>query len=347
MLRRKLMLILGAVVLLLVAMAAGSLALLQDVLERQDHLTNEALAGIDHANAVNTDLARIQVELYQLQLHSKHRLDSLIDAVETLHRTIALLGEHHEIRETPTDTEFADLSAIFTRFERSVGALATARDPELALLHNQEAITQTIAMQRLGMAISADLRDHAGADHHALTRRFRWTVIGLTVVFLLVINVSIVVLVQIGRMVVEPVEQLVDASRALGRGQFDTRVDLAQHDEFDELAQAFNQLAQELQATDERRLEVLRQVGLTLNHELNNAMAIIELQLQLLGKQSGGDPAQAKALQRIHHSLQRMTETVQNLRNVRRIVLMEYASGLQMLNLQESIKEQADTTATE
>jgi len=82
-----------------------------------------------------------------------------------------------------------------------------------------------------------------------------------------------------------------------------------------------------------------------LNHELNNAGAIIKLQLQLLRRQSaaanvtGENPAFERALRQIHESLERMTHTVESLKRVRRIVLTDYSPDTKMLDLERSTME--------
>ena len=104
----------------------------------------------------------------------------------------------------------------------------------------------------------------------------------------------------------------------------------------DELAHAYNNLAAQLQANEQRKLEMLGQVALALNHELNNAAEIIELQLQLAGRQSSGNPSLEKCARQIRDSLNRMTRTVDLLKQVRRIVLTDYVSGVKMLDLERS-----------
>jgi signal transduction histidine kinase len=162
-------------------------------------------------------------------------------------------------------------------------------------------------------------------------------VLGLAIVFLLVINIAAMVLLRMATMILKPVDQLVYASRQLAMERFDYRVDLGGNDEFDELAAAFNNLGSQLQANEQKKVEVLSQVALTLNHELNNAIAIIELQLNLLSRQTGGNAAHERRLREIHQSLARMTDTVQSLKNVRRIVLTDYVSGQKMLDLRRSV----------
>jgi signal transduction histidine kinase len=135
----------------------------------------------------------------------------------------------------------------------------------------------------------------------------------------------------------------VDASRHLARGRFDHRVEVRQGDEFDELAEAFNHLAEQLQRDEQRRLEMLQQVAATLNHELNNAMAIIELQLRLMQKQAGRNETFDRCLHQIHEGLRRMSSTVEALKRVRRIVLTDYSSsGARMLDLERSTETEPD-----
>ena len=186
------------------------------------------------------------------------------------------------------------------------------------------------------------LRSHAEMDHAALISHFRWLVLGLAVVFLVVINISAIVLFRTAAMILRPVEELIDATRELAQEHFAYRVVNPPADEFGELARAFNGLAEQLQANEQRKLEMLGQVALTLNHELNNAGAIIELQLQLLSRQASGANGVEKYARQIREGLARMTKTVDALKHVRRIVLTDYASGMKMLDLERSVRDGDD-----
>jgi signal transduction histidine kinase len=99
-----------------------------------------------------------------------------------------------------------------------------------------------------------------------------------------------------------------------------------------------------LQANEQRKIEMLGQVSVAMNHELNNVASIIELQLRLLARQqkAADSPAMEKPLREIHQSLKRITGTVQSLKNVRRIVLTEYLPGTKMLDLEKSTRERDD-----
>ena len=175
------------------------------------------------------------------------------------------------------------------------------------------------------------------AEYISLVNRFQWIVLGLSIVFLIVINVSVVMLLRTAGMVLQPVERLIEGTRELAHENFSHRVSIEQNDEFGELAQAYNHMADQLQASERRKLETLGQVALTLNHELNNAMAIISLQLQLLSRHGGNGRDIEGYAKQIHESLARMASTVDSLKRVRRIVLTDYVGGEKMLDLQRSL----------
>jgi len=213
------------------------------------------------------------------------------------------------------------------------------------------------------------------AELEPLVRRFRQMMLVVGVLFLLLINGSIVVLIRAAAMVLRPIGALIEGGRRLAREEFEYRIDLSDArsptrmaasdapagggaasggggggDEFGELAAAFNALAAQLQLNEQRKLETLRQVACTLGHEINNALAIIELQLARLARSdsgggggggggvvSGGGPP----LQEIRESLRRIAGTVDALKRVRRIVLTDYSAEVKMLDLERSIESES------
>jgi signal transduction histidine kinase len=192
----------------------------------------------------------------------------------------------------------------------------------------------------LGRLDDLALRADDAAKLNAELTRFRTTVLGLGIVFLVLINLSVILLVRTAAKILRPVNALVEATRQLARERFDYRVTLREDNEFDELARALNTLAEHLQQNEKQRMNVLGQVGLALNHELNNAMATIELQLGMLGRGAIGDLHVERRLRTIHESLTRMKDAVQSLKSVRRIVLTDYSPGMKMLDLVQSAKEE-------
>jgi two-component system, OmpR family, sensor histidine kinase BaeS len=190
----------------------------------------------------------------------------------------------------------------------------------------------------LGDLRQVQLHDHLAIEQ--LSTRFQWLVLALAMVFLVVINVAVVVLLRMSANIVRPVERLVHATHELGQEHFDHRIQLDRRDEFEELARAYNDLAQRLQRNEERKIEVLQQVAVAINHELNNALAIIELQLSTISRRAAQCPGLEKCLHEIHESLEKVTQTTHSLQQVRRIVLTDYLPGTKMIDLEKSIRQE-------
>jgi nitrate/nitrite-specific signal transduction histidine kinase len=259
--------------------------------------------------------------------------------VETLNELAGRIASAPAVQRPEALAVLQAIRSQLPTFERYVGAVATTRDRELARIHNQTALAASVTLRRDVMQLGALVRQFAHEEQDALAGRFRWVVLGLAIVFLAVINLAAVVLLRTAGMILKPVDRLVEASRHLAVERFDHRVTLDQHDEFDELARAYNHLAAQLQANEQRKMEVLQQVALAMNHELNNAMAIIELQLELMSRQTHGEPAAEKCLKQIRESLRRMDAAVESLKHVRRIVLTDYVTGVKMLDLEQSVRD--------
>ena len=335
-LRRKLVWIFGSLVSLLLATAIGAIWTLQGVLRELHHLDTHAWAIIEESNKLATTVSMIEIELYELEIGEQRHLDQLIELVESMQREVDKVGASYVTHLPENQPVFNRIRDGVPDFAGHVAALGTAQDPEWAAQHRREARSVAVRLRRDILALSRSVGAHGENEQADLTDRFRWLVLGLTVVFLAVINISIVALLRMTGMILKPVEKLVQATRELGKERFDYRVDLDQKDEFDELAHAYNNLAAQLQANEQRKLEMLGQVALALNHELNNAAEIIELQLQLASRQSSGNPSLEKCARQIRDSLNRMTRTVELLKQVRRIVLTDYVSGVKMLDLERS-----------
>jgi HAMP domain-containing protein len=340
MLRRKLMVALGSLILLLVVVTAGAVWMLDRVLSDLDHVHTHAMVLVDDAGALGTTITAVEVELYELELGHKRHLDGLIDGVEALEQLVGRLRDNYVIRGPQGWAGYCRIQAALPEFKAHVGALSTTRDPGLAAYHTREALKTSVAIRREALLLSDVARRHAQEERNALVSRFRWLVLGLSLIFLLVIDVAVMILWRMASMILRPVDRLIDASRRLAEERFDTRVALDQKDEFDELARAYNRLAEQLQTHEARKVEVLTQTARTLNHELNNAIAIIELQLMLLQGAAGDHEGSDKCLRQIRENLERMTRTVQSLKHIRRVVLTEYSNGEKMLDLARSVQEE-------
>ncbi|MFG0252316.1 MAG: HAMP domain-containing protein [Phycisphaerales bacterium JB038] len=336
MLRQKLMLTLGVLVVVLLGATVTAALLLQDVLNDMSHINDVAINTTTNTCALSTRITAIEVELNELRLLRKTHLDHLITETEALRREVTEMGEIYLMREEGQEN-YERLCEVLPDFLDEVGALATTQDPELSTAHADAALVASIAVRKEIAALVRIAQGHAGEEQQSVTRKFRRTLLGVLLVFLIVINVAIVLLFRAAGMVLKPIDELVEASRRLAKQEFDHRVELRGNDEFDELGRAHNRLAAELQQMEQRKLEALQQMGRTLRHELNNAMAIISLQVELAERTSSGTQDLVQPLTQIRDTLERIRTTVDGLTQIRRIVLTEYLAGTQMLDLERSI----------
>jgi HAMP domain-containing protein len=208
----------------------------------------------------------------------------------------------------------------------------------LVFLLAATAVVAILLLQDVLSQLSNPLK-HDLATHAFLAARLTWIVLGLSMAFFVLVNASVVLLLRAAGMILNPVDRLVAASRELAAEHFGHRVPLDRRDEFDELASAYNDLAQRLQANERKRLETLGMAALTLNHELNNAMGMIELQLQLVARRVGDREPIEKSLRCIGEGLARMSRAVESLKHIKRIVLTDYVEGTKMLDLQKSTEQ--------
>src|SRR5690242_9250120 len=231
MLRRKLLLTLGSLVGLMVIMAVTAVWLLQGVLGDLNHVHKQALVTVEKVNQLTSAIAVIQTQLYELQMGRERHLDMLIASVEVMRQNVADVGKDYIVHEQPAEAGYDRLVKQLPLFERYVGLLATVEDPELSREQNQLALTAAVTMDKDILELSRYVRQHAQAEQEALTARFRWLVLGLAIAFLLLINVSIIVLLRTAEMILKPVDKLVEASEELGLEHFDHRVTLDGNDE--------------------------------------------------------------------------------------------------------------------
>jgi nitrate/nitrite-specific signal transduction histidine kinase len=327
--------VLGSLVLLLLVSAIAAIMLLHGLLGDLQRVSHDAVAGAIDTNMLSSTLTVVESELTRMRIDPGAGTDRFRGAVQALTAQT----------ERP-DSGLALPEEATTQLERVRDALSTlaAHSDELSGWEEPAArgeridvVREDVTELRHQVAAFSRLTQARTTDSlEAVTRKFRLTGLGLAIVFLVLINGSIMVLLRAAAMILRPVDSLIDAGRRLAREEFDHRLEIDRRDEFGELAGAYNQLASQLAANEQRKLETLHHVARTLNHELNNAMSIIEMQLSALARMSGPKEGLQHRLREIHRALERMTGTVDALKRVRRIVLTDYVSGIKMLDLPRS-----------
>jgi nitrate/nitrite-specific signal transduction histidine kinase len=326
MLRRKLLTRIGLLIAAFVCGAVVAIWLLQDALSEIDRTNRDAAVLIDGIQNVGGAVTRIQAA----REAAGDGAPDITAAAKVLDESLKQIGTHHAARPPNgrAAAAFERTAALLPEF------LRLNTDP--GTMHTSAALASSVEVQSAVQDLGTALRIHVAAEQASLGRYFRSLVLGLTLAALLMVNVAIIVLLRTAQVVLKPVAALVEGSRELATEHFEHRVHVDQQDEFAELAHAYNRLAGQLQANEERKTETLRQLAVTLNHDLNNAMAVIELQLGLLDRQAGTNPTLARHLTDIRTNLGRMSGTVASLKNIRRVVLTEYGPGQKMVDLERS-----------
>ncbi len=328
MLRRRFLTRIGLLMGAFVLGAMGALWALQDVLGDVEHANADAGTLLDNVQAIGVCVS--DIELAEAGISSG---GSVVAREAMIRQAMDRLRVHASTRRPsgPAAAAFERVGADLEAFLSATPVPADAgRVRQNARLH-------------AGLAdLGTSLRTHVAGEQLAVGRKFRVIVLALALGALVMVNVAAFVLIRTANLVLKPVGALMEGTRELAAEKFDHRVSVEQRDEFAELARAYNQMAHELQSGEARKAEAMRQLAVTLNHELNNALAIIELQLGLLDRQSSGNPAQAKHLREIRAGLARMAATVASLKQIRRVVLTDYGPGQKMIDLVRSVAEGAD-----
>ncbi|HEX2916354.1 MAG TPA: ATP-binding protein [Chloroflexia bacterium] len=86
------------------------------------------------------------------------------------------------------------------------------------------------------------------------------------------VGVAIIVSFFVTRLIVTPVRRLAHASKSIAAGHYAERVPAMSQDEIGEMATSFNEMAEALEATERRRLELIGDVA----HELRTPVATLE-----------------------------------------------------------------------
>lgn len=324
MLRRKLLIRIGLLVACFVAGAVVAISLLQEAISKVDRINRDAIVLVDGVHIASECIDEIEDSRDSLRAPPAPG-DSTPES--RLSQALASVGKHPVVTLAGSPQAAA--------YERVRTLLPTFLQP--GNLSGTESGLLRACMRSAMQSLTHEVRSFVAAEQSTFGNYFRALVLALTLSALVMANVAVFVLLRTAQVVLNPVAELVKASRELAAEHFDHRVHVAQQDEFGELARAYNLLAEQLQANEERKVEALRQLAVTLNHDLNNAMATIEMQLSILDRQSGSNSNLARYFHDIQSTLGRMSSTIASLKHIRRVVLMEYGDGQKMVDLERSV----------
>lgn len=144
-------------------------------------------------------------------------------------------------------------------------------------------------------------------------------------------GVTLVASVIIARRIALPVRAVTIASRGIAAGDFGHRVPETSADEIGELALSFNQMARQLEQTEQRRVELIGTVA----HELRTPLSTLQLQAQ--GMLDGVLPWDATALLEMQRELARLQRLVMDLEELSRAEAGQVTLELRAVNIAEPI----------
>jgi methyl-accepting chemotaxis protein len=322
-------------VALLAITAVLGVVLLQETLAQLVQANDSDLAIVNQANDFLGYFRDARRNLHEMAIGHPNQLEQMSDSIVRASALLADIDNSPIVHHSVFNPTLGRIRAGFPKLKTDLAALATPA-ADLSVTHIESLISAMNVIDPDVGSLSGLVKDQAARDYQELSSRFRWQVLAFSVVSILVINLSVIALLRMGSMILRPVDMLVAAAREMGQENFSVRIELDSNDEFGQLAHSFNHMAEQLQASEKRRIEVLGQVALSMNHELNNLINIIELQCTLVSKSP--DPAAAIGghLKQIRQSLARMTNVVETLGHARRIVLTDYVAGMKMLDVQRS-----------
>ncbi len=110
--------------------------------------------------------------------------------------------------------------------------------------------------------------------------------------------------------ITKPLKQLLEATRRLTKGDHSYRIELDKPGELQELANAYNEMAEQLAVNEENRKNLLADVA----HELRTPISIIAGELELV--QEGTIPADSRFFINMADEVQRLNRLVNDLRQV-------------------------------
>jgi signal transduction histidine kinase len=154
------------------------------------------------------------------------------------------------------------------------------------------------------------------------------TIAGLAALFLAIL---------ISRQLLKPVSALMKASESISSGDLTARVKISSKDEFHTLGNTFNQMAENVQSSDERKKALTADVA----HELRTPLSVQKAQLEAMI--DGVIPISVDNLQAISNQTDVLSRLVDDLRTLALTDSRELQMELQLVRLDEILESMIDS----
>lgn len=148
------------------------------------------------------------------------------------------------------------------------------------------------------------------------------------------IIMGIAIAIYFSKKVAQPVSELIDATKKLSDGEFDTRINLTQTKEFVSLSKSFNKMAKDLQSIEMLQSDFVN----NFSHEFKTPIVSIQGFAELLKDENLPQEEKKEYLNLIISESQRLVELSQNVLNVSKIENQSILSHKVTYNLSEQIR---------
>jgi histidine kinase len=140
----------------------------------------------------------------------------------------------------------------------------------------------------------------------------------------------------VAQRIVGPVQAMMEASRRIAAGDYHERVNVPGDDELGALAHSFNRMAETLERTEQRRLELIGNVA----HELRTPLTSIKGVME--GLADGVLPADAATFLSVQREVSRLQRLVHDLEELSRVEAGQVPLDLQPVSIADVIRPVAD-----